>query len=928
MAVFSTLCKKGALLYLLLSFTSLQAQQVIFSDNFEEGGFHPQWQIHPGQKNGAIEVVPSGALEGKFAARLGKSTDGEYTLNRLDIPLKLSTQQQYTLQMMLYSNHEETQVQDGIFLSVDNGATFEKIYAFTFDKWHQKHGGYLPPLNLNALARRQNLLLSEHSIIRIQQYGKDDFNGGQDYSDGLYIDDISISAQMPIFAKLPYSENFEDFTFDQSSSLTKGDPGLSDSTLDSSLNGLIDVVNFEDSPNKVLRMGSSMDKSPTTNAINLYLNLATYQHAKLAFDIYDNRDETHLADGIFFSDNGGLSYHKVYALDFDNWSDDHFGSLPPLDIRSLAQKRGLQLNEHFVIRFQQHDDDDFEGSRLSSDGLMLDNIRVYDDAPQYSSLPFEENFEDSVLAPFWRVGTPTGVVKPNGLVELTKMEDGNQAIRLGSRADKCFTTNALDLYVNLLDKENATLSFDYYDNYDETHAEDGIFFSNDGGASFKKVFNFDGDNWTDKQFGTVHSLNIQELASRQNIALSQNFVIRFQQYDDDDFEGTRTISDGIYLDNIQIIEPKLEFAQIPLLEDFEATTLPSYWNYGNPTLTAALAHVKPDGIAQVLDSVGVQTSRGLALGRLKDGKTNTNAIDLNLNLSRQHNLELSFKLYNNYDISDKEDGIWFSNNGGKSFVKAWTYPNRHASFQTYVLNFDSLAIASGVQFSDHFVVRFQQSGDRKFAGSGSLKGGIYLDDITVARAIPRPEIHWPPLAEQPTMCDKYFFQWSEIMAAEAYNIQVYTYNQGKEIVIQDTVVNETSFTVSGLEQDSAYFCRLKANNAFTESKWSSPITFRTFTVFEADVQVITAKASGNSVILQANELPSCEYQWYKNGEPIDNGMGPKCKVEEPGEYAVYISNQSCGMMSKPLEVKPQTLGFYSSTSPNAKAYVPAAVGRN
>ncbi|WPP53077.1 fibronectin type III domain-containing protein [Catalinimonas niigatensis] len=914
MALYKTLRTFATVLIVSLSF-HLNAQQIIFSDNFEEGSFRPEWQISPGQPNGAIEVFPSNTLEGEYAARLGKSNDGDYALNRLDLPIDLSGGQLIMLQLMIYNNQEETHVQDGIFLSVDGGASFEKIVSFRFEDWPQKYTGTLAPIHINALARAKGLLLSKQSIIRIQQYGKDDFIGGKEFSDGIYIDKVEVIAHNPEYASLPFKENFNSGQL--SSSVLKGDPMLSDSSGITSPTSVIEIIDFDSTQGKVLRMGSRLDKSPATNALDLYLNLASQQFVKLKFDIYDNRDETHPADGILFSDDGGYSFHKVFAFDPDHWSDNGFGSFPPLDVNTLALKYGLKLSEHFVIRFQQHDDDDFEGSRLSSDGLIFDNFHIYNAVPSYATLPFNESFDDTPLASYWQEGSPsfTSIVKPNGIVEIVTMEDGNRAVRLGSSADKSYTTNALDLYLNLKGRYEAELSFRYYDNYDETHEQDGIFFSNDGGKSFKKVFDFDGDNWTDKQFGKIKSLNIQELSRKQQLELTENFVIRFQQYDDDDFEGTRTISDGIYLDDISVVEPERFYANIPFSENFE-DTLASHWRYGNPMLTTTIQNIKPGGMVQIVDSIGCRKSKGLAIGRREDGKQTTNSIDLHLNLDHQQNLQLNFLLNNNYDEIDEEDGLWFSNDGGKSFKKAWNFPEFKGKYKAYSLNFDSLVTITNHRFSNQFVIRFQQSGSRKFSGMGNLKGGIYIDNITVAQNITKPEILWPPDSTQLTECGVHTFSWTKTPLAENYQMQIYTYKGGNEVIVQDTIITEVSHTVKNLIEDSAYYCKVKAFNTYTSSKWSSPVAFRTFSTFEADLQISGKLKEENKVILQASEFPSYEYQWYKNGEPLNSKANHRFTVDEPGKYTVFISNKICGMMSPTLEISPSTLGFIEDYTKN------------
>ena len=219
-------------------------------------------------------------------------------------------------------------------------------------------------------------------------------------------------------------------------------------------------------------------------------------------------------------------------------------------------------------------------------------------------------------------------------------------------------------------------------------------------------------------------------------------MIRFQQHDDDDFVGTRTISDGIYLDNIQIAEPITTYANaIPFTEGFEADSLAAFWRYGDLTTTASSSVILPDGVACAIDSLTHSGRRALLLGKLTDSHPTVSALDLCLNLAYQKNLELSFWLYSNYDEADKEDGLWFSNNGGKTFKKAYSFDHSHHSTYTPVtLSMDSLLRETQQNYSDRFIIRFQQLGDRRVGGEGAFRHGIVLDDITIAGPLLAPEV--------------------------------------------------------------------------------------------------------------------------------------------------------------------------------------------
>ena len=726
-----------ALCLVAISGPTLSQPTVIFHDDFETGTFRSEWLLFPARQNGVIEVFSGATLQGQHAVRLGKSTDGDYVLNKLDLPLDLSAYDDAELRVSLAHQHDDPHAQDGIYLS-DNGRDFVKVFGFAFDAWDAA-GGQLPPLNLKTLAAQHGMKLSDQFVIRFQQYDDHDFTGGADFSDGLYLDNVIVQTVPADYAQLPFSDDFEKGVFSPYWSV--GNPTGSSST-DSvaiSPNGLVDVFLSHDSVQQyVARLGNKVDKQWNTNALDLRLNLLGQQNVTLSFRILNNHDETHTIDGLFFSNDGGQRFVKVLDFDFDNWHAGQFGQLPPLSVDELARQGGLSLTDRFVIRFQQHDDDDFSGSRFTSDGFYLDDVRVFSQNATYASLPFTEDFEASLLRSCWHWATPryadvATAVKPNGVVEVAFVDSiRGQAVRLGSRADKCYVTNALDLYLNLQHAQNPELTFWLRDHYDETHPQDGIYFSDDGGASFTKVNSFDGDRWGDHVFGR-YALDIRRLATAHQRQLTDRFVIRFQQHDDDDFEGHRTNSDGFYLDDIRVSEPEVVYYNaLPFTETFESDSLGAYWQHGDLSKTAPATTVLPDATASLIDSLSHTGQQALLLGKLTDGHPTVSALDVCLNLARQSALELGFWLYSNHDQTDPEDGIWLSDNGGRSFKKAYRFDHhRPGEYAVVELNLDSLLAETKQRYSERFVIRFQQLGDRSVGSPGTRSHGVVLDDITV-----------------------------------------------------------------------------------------------------------------------------------------------------------------------------------------------------
>jgi subtilisin family serine protease len=100
------------------------------------------------------------------------------------------------------------------------------------------------------------------------------------------------------------------------------------------------------------------------------LNLAGQTQVALTFWWKDFGDETHTQDGVYFSNNGGASYVKVYNLNGGSFSDNTW-RLQTLDLDALAATAGLSLTGTFVVKFQQYDD-----YPITTDGFGIDDISV------------------------------------------------------------------------------------------------------------------------------------------------------------------------------------------------------------------------------------------------------------------------------------------------------------------------------------------------------------------------------------------------------------------------------------------------------------------------------------------------------------------------------------------------------------------------
>lgn len=581
------------------------ARQNIFFDSFQSGRFDNAWTPRPGDTTGVVQVAENyqnipAANTGSYGVVMGKSTNGSYTRNTLDLRLDLSGHEQVELSFWIKDREDEDDNVDGIFFSDNGGANFKQVFEFEPSKWNDNLYGQFPPIDVDALAKDSSLALTNQFVIRFQQYDERTFATA--FPDGFFLDDVVVRPTTISHAKLPFVDGFENEILGNAWRWANANYPSSTSNPGTVLpGGLVEVrrdvqgvIAAHDGTFGVA-MGRRVNGPLTTNALDLHLDLSRQTEVDLSFWIKDQEDNDHPQDGIFFSDDGGLTFTpaRVYAFEPSKWNDNFYGKLPPIDVDARAKDRGLKLTDKFVIRFQQYGERTFATS--FPDGIFVDDIEVEPSQHKFASLPFTDGFESGVLGDSWKWADATfpssttvvGTVLPGGWVEVLQniqntaaAHTGSFGVAMGRRANGALTTNALDLCLDLSGHDQVELSFWIKDYEDETQPQDGIYFSNDGGVTFAPgaVFQFDPARWPDNQYQKF-TLDVDQLAKGKGLTLTNQFVIRFQQYDERTF--ATAFPDGLFLDDISVtsivtaVEERNQSADLP--EKFSVSQ-----NYPNP----------------------------------------------------------------------------------------------------------------------------------------------------------------------------------------------------------------------------------------------------------------------------------------------------------------------------------------------------------
>ena len=592
-----------AFAFLILNQMQQATAQVIFEDDFNTGSINSPWIARPNLSgtNGIIEVAVDWGVggTGDYALRMGKSSNqGGFTTNAIDLPLNLSGKSNVELVFQIRHLYDETQLEDGLYFSDNNGATFKKALDFRPSDWCLGYGQF-PPIQVSKIAQRLGLnSASAQFVIRFQQRGDWAIN-----NDGFVIDEVKVYTATVEYQQVtpnsPACESFETGAFsnswawrsaEQTSIVLSGGPITRISGDVRPVNGL----GFDGSAYGLL-LGKNCNDGFTTQAADWHLDLSAVSQAELTFWIQHYYDDTHLDDGIYFSDDGGNSFEKVFDFEPSDWCVNQYGKLPSLDIDQLAKSKGLNLTSTFVIRFQQRGENGtYWGSYY---GFKLDDICVSVPDEVYAPLPFVETFELGDFRNMWapRFADQTTVIntgvpstRPSNILDVRSGIGRNlstYAVAMGKSCNDGFATNALDLQLNLENQSNVVMTCWIMDLYDDTHLDDGIYFSNNAGRTFTKVKDFDFTN-TANQY-TQYQLDVSGLASANTMALTDSFIIRFQQH------GELALgNDGIYLDDISVTGTSTTSNNRP-----QVALLNAYPNPTSDFLTVALPEAREFDLA-------------------------------------------------------------------------------------------------------------------------------------------------------------------------------------------------------------------------------------------------------------------------------------------------------------------------------------------
>jgi subtilisin family serine protease len=506
-----------------------------YTTGFEAAALDASWTTVEGTEGRILVTTANGPFAGARHLTMDDSVNGSaYSQNEAWLHLDLSGETQVDLDLRWKEFGDETHSQDGIYFSNNGGSSFVKVHdlnggSVTNNTWQAV------ALDLDALAAGAGLALNATFVVKFQQYDNYGIT-----TDGFAFDDVAVTVGSGGggggggYTTLPYSTGFESGALDSFWTSTEGVEGRI----------LVTSANGPFAGSQHLTMDDAVNGGAfSQNDAQLHLDLAGEGQVDLSFRWKEFGDETHSQDGVYFSNDGGSSFTKVYNLNGGSFTNNTW-QLVSLDLDALAASAGLGLNSTFVVKFQQYDN-----YGITLDGFAFDDVSVAagggGGGGTGATLPYSTGFESGVLDSNWSV--TEGV---EGRIQVTGANGPYAGTRHLTMDDQvnggAYSQNEARLALNLTGKTQVNLSFRWKDFADETHSQDGVYFSDDGGATFTKVYNLDPGAWANNSWRLI-SLDLDSLAAGAGLSLNGSFVVKFQQYD-----NYGITSDGMAFDDVVV----------------------------------------------------------------------------------------------------------------------------------------------------------------------------------------------------------------------------------------------------------------------------------------------------------------------------------------------------------------------------------------
>jgi hypothetical protein len=190
--------------------------------------------------------------------------------------------------------------------------------------------------------------------------------------------------------------------------------------------------------------------------------------------------------------------------------------------------------------------------------IFVSAVNTYSQPTVYNTIPYSTGFETAVLDANWYTTSSTtdGRIQIWDSSTLTwstftaTAHTGTYWLGMDNSVGGSYVTNEAWIGLDLTGKSAVHFSFWWAEWNDESEVADGIFISDNGGATFTKVLDLLGANYTDLQWSHFN-LSLDSLHTIYGLNYTSNYVIKLQQYDNYYFAGG---NDGFLFDDIDVYQ--------------------------------------------------------------------------------------------------------------------------------------------------------------------------------------------------------------------------------------------------------------------------------------------------------------------------------------------------------------------------------------
>lgn len=189
---------------------------------------------------------------------------------------------------------------------------------------------------------------------------------------------FSAQAQTPAIA--PYSTSFESGTLDPAWTTYVQTANCEVDIYNSGVYVWSGMTANANTGTKFLGLHNAVGGNFETTHAALHLDMSGLSGFRLSFYLSEWNEEDHPEDGIFISDDGGVTYTEVFHYNGTQYTDLQYTHFD-WSLDSINVLHNLSFNANYVIKIQQHDNFYFAGG---NDGFLVDDVDVYPSCRTFS----------------------------------------------------------------------------------------------------------------------------------------------------------------------------------------------------------------------------------------------------------------------------------------------------------------------------------------------------------------------------------------------------------------------------------------------------------------------------------------------------------------------------------------------------------------